>query len=304
VQGKRKWGDGSTAVDSKVLYCSWAEKINMIPYPRSWNLSLEPQRRDGGVGWGGWSVDSGGFEEFQGRFYTSSGAQDIYQTHLDKVVNRKNSINGRLYKEDATIMTWEPINEPQLTADEGGEDAMIKWHNKIAKHIKSVAPRQLVSTGFEAKQGSVAYNELHRSRDVDYGCAHMWPQIWGQYDMLDPSRENVERALRWTSGYILEVEGYAREVGKPIVLEEFGMPRDNWLNTIGGDKYLYDTSATTTSRDAIFSSVFDLVSARFKAKQGLVGAMPWSYGGLYRSAKQKYNNQGILIAGDPPQERE
>ncbi|UZJ57340.1 hypothetical protein CBS101457_006660 [Exobasidium rhododendri] len=281
---------------------AWAEGIKEIPYPRSWNLSLGPQRNDGYVGWGNWSIDSGGFEDFQGRFYTSLKAQDIYQEHLDKVLNRINSVTGRVYKEDATIMTWEPINEPQLTPDENGGDAMIAWHNKIARHIKTVAPKQLVTTGFEAKQGLQAYVDLHKGPHVDYGCAHMWPQIWGHYDMLDPRKGNVETAKRWTSEYILEVEGYSREVGKPMLLEEFGMPRDNWMNNVAPGKYLYDTSATTTSRDAVFSSVYELVASQFKARKGLIGLMPWSYGGTYRSAKQKYNNQGILIAGDPPQE--
>jgi mannan endo-1,4-beta-mannosidase len=66
----------------------------------------------------------------------------------------------------------------------------------------------------------------------------------------------------------------------------------------------YDTTTPTTSRDALFSAILDLVASQFKAKGGLIGLAPWSYGGVYRSDKQKYNNQGMLIAGDPPQERE
>ena len=38
--------------------------------------------------------------------------------------------------------------------------------------------------------------------------------------------------------FLLEVEGYSRDLGKPILLEEFGMPRDNWLNDGAAGKYL------------------------------------------------------------------
>lgn len=34
-------------------------------------------------------------------------------------------------------------------------------------------------------------------------AAHMWPQIWGHYDMLDPSEANVDQAINWTQTYIL-----------------------------------------------------------------------------------------------------
>lgn len=101
------------------------------------------------------------------------------------------------------------------------------------------------------------------------------------------------------------------------------MPRDNWVNNVSKSEYLvslqclrrrlpcqglivaqYDTSAPTTSRDVVFKAINDLVASQFKSKQGLIGLAPWSYGGIYRSHTQRYNNQGILLAGDPPQERE
>jgi mannan endo-1,4-beta-mannosidase len=54
----------------------------------------------------------------------------------------------------------------------------------------------------------------------------------------------------------------------------------------------------------VFKSINDLVSVQYKKRRGLIGLAPWSYGGIYRSNSQHYNNQGIVIAGDPPQERE
>lgn len=66
----------------------------------------------------------------------------------------------------------------------------------------------------------------------------------------------------------------------------------------------YDTSAPTTHRDAVFQSIVDVVTLQYKNKRGLIGLAPWSYGGLHRTSTQQYNNHGMVIAGDPPQERE
>lgn len=34
-------------------------------------------------------------------------------------------------------------------------------------------------------------------------AAHMWPQIWGHYDMMNSSKENVQETIRWTKEYIM-----------------------------------------------------------------------------------------------------
>lgn len=36
-----------------------------------------------------------------------------------------------------------------------------------------------------------------------YEAAHMWPHIWGKYDMLDPGSSNLERAIQWSKDYVI-----------------------------------------------------------------------------------------------------
>ena len=161
----------SASLETEVSCCSWSRRAENVPFPRSWNLSAPPQRADGFVGWGDWEAGQDKeFEEYANLFYTDARSIEIYKAHLEKVIARRNSITGRLYSEDATIMAWEPINEPQLSGKPNETDAMVVWHNDIAAYIKARAPRQLLTTGFEAKQGPVAYKSLHKSKDVDYGC--------------------------------------------------------------------------------------------------------------------------------------
>lgn len=98
-------------------------------------------------------------------------------------------------------LAWEPINEPQVQGDYSRphpEDAMIKWHNSVAALIKANTPHQLVTTGFEGKQGRDYFRAIAQSRDIDYACSqslslwsplrplantpspsvHIWPHIW------------------------------------------------------------------------------------------------------------------------------
>ena len=40
----------------------------------------------------------------------------MYKQHLNVFTNRRNTVNGRLYREDPTIFYWDLINEPRWCA--------------------------------------------------------------------------------------------------------------------------------------------------------------------------------------------
>ncbi len=46
-------------------------------------------------------------------FYTDWSCRQMYKDHIGHYVNRRNTYNGRLYKEDPTIFYWDLINEPR-----------------------------------------------------------------------------------------------------------------------------------------------------------------------------------------------
>ena len=46
-------------------------------------------------------------------FYTDWNCRQMYKDHIEHYVNRRNTYNGRLYKEDPTIFYWDLINEPR-----------------------------------------------------------------------------------------------------------------------------------------------------------------------------------------------
>jgi mannan endo-1,4-beta-mannosidase len=84
-------------------------------------------------------------------FYTDAGAAQVYKDHVKFIVNRKNSINGRIYKEDPTILAWNLINEPRCETwvPENGDcnSRLDKWLSDMAEYVRSVDPNHLVTSG-------------------------------------------------------------------------------------------------------------------------------------------------------------
>ena len=46
-------------------------------------------------------------------FFTDPDAKRIYKENVKYTVLRKNSVNGRIYKDDPTIFSWGLLNEPR-----------------------------------------------------------------------------------------------------------------------------------------------------------------------------------------------
>ena len=58
------------------------------------------------------------FMQFSAKFYQTPAAIELYRDYVAQLVHRKNSVNGRIYREDPAIMTWELANEPRPCADD------------------------------------------------------------------------------------------------------------------------------------------------------------------------------------------
>ena len=108
--------------------------------------------------------------------------------------------------------------------------AYHKWIDTTARLIKSLAPSQLVTTGSEGQTATPAYAGLnvvddHQSAAIDFICFHMWAANWG-WVRKENLAEGYPKALERAKKYINEHAVAAAKVGKPILLEEFGFPRD------------------------------------------------------------------------------
>ncbi|KAF2793123.1 glycoside hydrolase family 5 protein [Melanomma pulvis-pyrius CBS 109.77] len=299
-------------------FVSWAQNNTAIPYPESWNITAPPQRTTPNTGWGAYTVQGvdahsyGDFIDFSNLIYSNKQAEQWYKDHIAAVTSRRNTVTGRLYTEDATIMTWQLANEPQAQAAIGYEgpynlylkanpaDLLFPWVERTSAYIRSLAPKQLISVGLESKQGEYYFKKVHNFTTVDYATTHCWVQNWGIYQMDDSSEAGLKKAQDFAVAFLTNSSRWARDIGKPVFLEEFGMARDNWLNK--DKEYPYLSSATTTHKDAYFETVISTAVSLFQTNGSYIGTSPWAYGGVWRPESQHVNEFGMVWAGDPPHE--
>lgn len=291
-------------------YISWATNNTVIPYPPSWNLTASPQRKTPGTGWGNYTVQGvnaasyGNFTKFANLIYNNTQAETWYRDHIRTVMARRNSVNGRLYTEDPTIMTWQLANEPQASDPLGSygpynlflapnpNDLLFPWVERISRYIRSMAPNQLISVGFESRQGEDYFKRVHNFSTVDYATTHCWVQNWGVYEMYNSSGANLQKAQDLAVSFVRNSSRWAAEIGKPVFLEEFGMARDNWENS--DKEYPYLSSASTSHKDAYFKTLIGTIMDDFKKGGAYVGTSPWAYGGIWRPETQHANEFGMV----------
>ena len=241
-----------------------------------------------------------GFQNHAARFYFNEEAQLAWRGYISEVIQRKNSISGTMYNEDPTIMSWQLANEPRPgSGDEGlqNADQFIKWIHESAAYIKSLAPKQLVSTGNEGLAGSRnskrIYLESHQSPDVDYLTFHMWAKNWGWFDAT-----NMEDTYLITQdsarAYIEKHIDFAAQLNKPTVLSEFGL---------GRDFEQFDPQTPVTFRDNYLDFVFRILEESMQSNSPMAGSNFWSWGGYgipqHDDARWR---PGDPFVGDPPQE--
>ncbi len=46
-------------------------------------------------------------------FFNDTDSRKLYKNYIKAIVTRENSINGRKYSEDPTLMSWSLLNEPR-----------------------------------------------------------------------------------------------------------------------------------------------------------------------------------------------
>lgn len=236
------------------------------------------------------------FMKYSAQFYQNEEAQQAFRKYVKTLINRENTITGQVYFEDPTVMSWQLANEPRPgRGDMSADDlkAYIDWIDETAAFIKMLAPYQLVSSGSEGETGSLdrmdIFVDAHDTPNIDYLTFHMWAKNWGWIntsDMAGTYKQTVDNATR----YIEEHVRIADSLHKPIVMEEFGFPRD---------EEKYSTSSPTVYRDKYYKMVFDFV----EQYDALAGSNFWSWGGFGKAQNEDYWwGEDDPFTGDPPQE--
>lgn len=236
------------------------------------------------------------YMEYAKQFVQSDSAKLLFSKYVEDVLTRENRYTHLKYIDDPTIMSWQIGNEPRAFSNENKE-LFAAWVSDVAAQIKSLDKNHLVSTGSEGKHGCetdiLLFEKIHSDPNIDYMNIHIWPYNWG-WVHPDSLIQNVERAQLNTRTYIDEHLEVARKYEKPIVLEEFGYPRDG---------FSFDRHSSTTARDSYYSYVFNLIAEQTQNGGLLTGCNFWSWGGFAEPA-HTYWQRGDDYTGDPAQEQQ
>ncbi len=241
------------------------------------------------------------FALFSSQFYRSEPAQSMFEHYLVQLLGRVNSITGRAYVDDPTIMSWQLGNEPRpghMSVSGQYLPEFYDWIRDTTALIKSHAPKQLVSIGSEGFMGCIQDETCvmtsHTETGIDYMTFHMWLKNWGWFDATQPDA-SYGPALERAQAYIDQHLGLASKAGMPLVLEEFGMERDY------GE---FSTDSSTVYRNRYFTEVFERVENSASAGGPLVGTNIWAWGGFGVAQHEDFiwrEGDGQFV-GDPPQE--
>lgn len=241
------------------------------------------------------------FARFTAEFYSNDKAKQLFNNYIKTLLERKNSITGKLYRYDPTIMSWQLANEPRPGDGQESEKnlpAYYDWIKETAALIKSLAPYQLVSVGSEGTMGCLGMAECvinaHKKTNIDYFTFHMWLKNWGWFDVKKPA-ETYGEAISLASEYIESHLTMAEELNMPAVLEEFGLERDN------GE---FSPAATTHYRDKYYTFVFEKMIESINKDGPFAGANFWAWGGYGKAMHDdaKWRKGDKAFVGDPPQE--
>lgn len=230
-------------------------------------------------------------------FYSCQKCMKQYELQVKLIVNRTNSITKRKYKDDPAIMTWEIANEPRPMRPTAIE-AYKKFIYRTADLIRSLDKNHLIATGSEGEFGSEnmdVFKEVHSYKNISYSTMHIWPKNWGWFTDTSVSA-GFDVVIKNSVDYIHRHVTAATETGKPIVLEEFGLPRDS---------HSFFTASTTTYRDRYYAAIFEQLLQHVRNNGIIAGASFWAFSGMGRpSYKQALWKKGDDLLGDPPFEEQ
>jgi len=154
-------------------------------------------------------------------FYEDVRVRASYKAWLWHLATRVNVLTLRAYRDEPTIFAWELANEPRGMVGTT-RSVLTEWAGEMSTYLKSIDGNHLVAVGDEGFLDGkdehwtyhAAYGVDHRALtslpDIDYGTFHMYPEMWGT-------------GFGWEKRWIDDHLSVARELGKPTVLEEYGL---------------------------------------------------------------------------------
>ena len=234
------------------------------------------------------------YVRYSAQFSTNERAQQLFFNYVRFILTRKNRYTGRRYRDEPSIMSWQIGNEPRAFSREA-LPAFEAWLRRASSLIRSLDKNHLISIGSEGEVGCEMdidyWRRICSDPNVDYTNIHIWPANWG-WAHRDSLGVHLRRAITYTHDYIARHLAISEALHKPMVLEEFGYPRDG---------YAFSPKATTRNRDAYYAFLFEDFLKNVREGGCFSGCNFWAWGGD-AVAKHEQWQPGDPYMGDPAQE--
>ena len=231
------------------------------------------------------------FMKAMAQYALNEKAHELFYQYVRDIIGRTNRYTNVAYTDDPAIMAWQIGNEPRAFSEESKEP-FAKWLSEASALIRSLDKNHLISIGSEGIWGcendTALYERISADPNIDYMNAHIWPYNWN-WAKRDSLQENIGRACHNSGEYLKEHIRLARKLQKPLVIEEFGYPRDS---------FKYDAGSPTTARDQYYDYIFQMAMGDSIVK----GCNFWAWGGEARPLHQEQWQVGDPYCGDPAQE--
>jgi mannan endo-1,4-beta-mannosidase len=232
--------------------------------------------------------------QFVSKFASNKRAHELFYQYVRDVIGRTNRYTGKRYSEDPAIMSWQIGNEPRAFSNEA-KQPFAQWLAEASALIRSLDPNHLISIGSEGKWGCEEdmglYEQICSDANIDYMNIHLWPYNWSWVHQRT-LRKELPNACTNTKEYIDEHLVLSAKLRKPLVLEEFGFPRDG---------FSFSQESTTTVRDDFYRFVFGLVVDNALQGGQFAGCNFWGWGGRANPKNEQWR-VGDDYTGDPAQE--
>ena len=221
-------------------------------------------------------------------------AHELFYDYVRFIISRTNQYTGKKYADDPTIMSWQIGNEPRAFSKQALPD-FEKWLAEASALIRSIDKNHLISIGSEGAWGCEGdfdvYKRICSDKNIDYCNIHLWPYNWS-WAREDHLVEDVDSSCIKAKDYIDKHLVICAEIKKPLVMEEFGYPRDG---------FLFTKESTTQGRDNFYKYVFSLVGDNAQSGGFFAGCNFWGWGGFANPAHEQWM-VGDDYTGDPAQE--
>lgn len=235
------------------------------------------------------------FMKAMSKYATNTKAHELFYDYVRFILGRTNRYTGLKYSEDPAIMSWQIGNEPRAF-DKAVLPDFEKWLAEASALIRSLDPNHLISIGSEGSWGCEndwgCYERICADRNIDYCNIHLWPYNWS-WARKDHLIEDLPNAKANTKDYIDRHLEICAKLKKPLVMEEFGYPRDDFKFSLG---------TPTKGRDGFYKYVFSLVADNAEQGGYFAGCNFWGWGGFAKPKHELQWQVGDDYTGDPAQE--